>query len=208
MNKLNLRQRRVLLLLHLIFASIMLGGQATFIILALTASTTDSAATLRTCYDVMHLLADSSVRASTIGTTVTGILLSVLTSWGLFRYYWLLAKEALTLLTIVIGFVGLYEWTLRGVQRSAAPVMNPWAEPGFTVNHTWLWAGILLQTISLLLMFILSVWKPGGEGTVPRGPLIRTQKAVRHACLSGARPELPYSSLPVFEMKQRLRLAP
>ncbi|NBD24183.1 hypothetical protein [Paenibacillus glycinis] len=168
MNKINLRQRRVLLLLHLIFASIMLGGQATFIILALTASTTDSAATLHICYYVMHLLADSSVRASTIGTTVTGILLSVLTSWGLFRYYWLIAKEALTLLTIVIGFVGLYEWTLRGVRRSASPALNPWAEPGFTVNHTWLWIGILLQTISLVLMFILSVWKPGGK-VKPRG---------------------------------------
>ncbi|SFI78534.1 hypothetical protein SAMN02799624_02175 [Paenibacillus sp. UNC496MF] len=163
MSKLTLTQRRVLLLLHLVFASIMLGGQATFIILALTASATDSADTLRTCYAVMRLLADSSVRASTIGTTVTGILLSVLTSWGLFRYYWLIAKEILTLVTIGIGFVGLYEWTLRGVRLSEAPVANAWAEPGFTVNHAWLWIGILLQTISLLLMFILSVWKPGGR---------------------------------------------
>lgn len=163
MRKLTLQQRRILLLLHLIFASIMLGGQATFIILALTASVTDSADTLRTCYDVMHLLADTSVRASTIGTTVTGILLSVFTSWGLFRYYWLIAKEVLTLVTIGIGFVGLYAWTLRGVRLSAAPVMNAWAEPVFTVNHAWLWIGILLQTISLLLMFILSVWKPGGK---------------------------------------------
>ncbi|MBM7567150.1 hypothetical protein [Paenibacillus sacheonensis] len=163
MSKLTLQRRRILLLLHLIFASIMLGGQATFIILALTASMTDSAATLRTCYDVMHLLADTSVRASTIGTTVTGILLSVLTSWGLFRYYWLIAKEVLTLVTIAIGFVGLHAWTLRGVRLSEAPVMNAWAEPGFTVNHTWLWIGILLQSISLIVLFILSVWKPGGK---------------------------------------------
>lgn len=160
---LSLRQRRILLLLHLFFASIMLGGQATFILLALTASMTDSDSVLRACYTIMHLLAASSVRASTIGTTVTGILLSVLTSWGLFRYYWLIAKEILTLLAIGIGFVGIYEWTLRGVEQTDKAGLQAWEAAGFSVNHTWLWIGILLQALSLLAMFALSVWKPGGR---------------------------------------------
>ncbi|MGO4372938.1 hypothetical protein [Paenibacillus sp. 2TAB19] len=163
MKKLNAKQRKTLLLLHLIFASIMLGGQATFIILALTASVTDTASVLQACYTIMHLLADSSVRASTIGTTVTGILLSVLTSWGLFRYYWLIAKQLLTLLSIGIGLIGIYEWTLKGVMLTETSGIHAWAEPGFTVNHTWLWIGIAIQTLSLLAMFILSVWKPGGK---------------------------------------------
>ncbi|RAP74696.1 hypothetical protein [Paenibacillus montanisoli] len=161
MKKLSLRGRRILLLLHLMFAAIMLGVQAVFIILTLTASVTKDSTVLHACYSIMHLLADSSVRASTIGTTVTGILLSVLTSWKLFRYYWIIAKEVLTLLCIGIGMIGLYQWTLKGISPAAMP--NAWDVPGFAVNHTWLWIGIILQTLSLITMYILSIWKPGGQ---------------------------------------------
>ncbi|RED58594.1 hypothetical protein [Cohnella lupini] len=171
MNKLSSRQRKILLLLHLIFASIMLGGQAVFVILALTASVTDSVSVLQACYTIMHLLADSSVRASTIGTTVTGILLSVLTSWGLFRHHWLIAKEALTLLTIGIGLIGIYRWTLRGVELTGLAGSNDWDTAGFAVNHAWLWTGIALQTASLIAMFVLSVWKPGGQRRIYKRPI-------------------------------------
>ncbi|REE81483.1 hypothetical protein A8990_1187 [Paenibacillus taihuensis] len=162
-NKLSLTQRRIWLLLHILFASIMLGVQAVFIILALTASVTDNGTVLQSCYYIMHLLATSSVRASTIGTTVTGIILSVQTPWGLFRYYWIIAKEVLTLLAIVVGLYGLYEWTMHGLARIDADGLDAWHASGFTVNHVSLWVGIIIQTLSLIAMFILSIWKPGGK---------------------------------------------
>jgi hypothetical protein len=118
---------------------------------------------LQACYTIMHLLADTSVRASTIGTTITGILLSVFTSWGLFRFHWLIAKEALTLLSIGIGLIGIYRWTMRGVELTGSPVSSAWDTTGFAVNHTWLWTGIAIQVVSLVAMFILSIWKPGGQ---------------------------------------------
>lgn len=152
MNKITLQQRRILLLLHILFAAIMLGGQAAFIILGLTASVTDNPDTLQACYTVMHLLSHTSVRVSTIATAITGIMLSMLTSWGLFRYYWIIAKEALTLLSLAIGLVGIYEWTLRGLDHGS-----------LTVHHTWLLVGVGLNTVSIVIMYILSVWKPGGK---------------------------------------------
>ncbi|GLX67194.1 hypothetical protein [Paenibacillus glycanilyticus] len=157
MKKITLQQRRILLLLHILFAAIMFGVQVVFIILALTASVTDDPDVLHACYSIMHLLADSSVRASTIGTTVTGIALSMLTSWGLFRYYWVIAKEALTFVAILIGFIGLHEWTLRGISDHGS----------LTVHHTWLMVGITLQTLSIIIMYMLSVWKPGGKRKTP-----------------------------------------
>ncbi|SEO32112.1 hypothetical protein [Paenibacillus sp. OV219] len=163
MNKISLMQRRILLLLHILFASIMLGVQVVFIILALTASVTDSGSVLQACYYIMKLLATSSVRVSTIGTTITGILLSVWTSWGLFRYYWIIAKEVLTLLAIGIGLYGLYEWTLHGLNHIDADGLSAWSAASFNVNHISLWIGIIIQTVSLIAMFILSIWKPGGK---------------------------------------------
>lgn len=163
MNKLSLTQRRVWLLLHILFSSIMLGVQVVFIILALTASVTDSGTVLQACYYIMHLLSKTSVRASTIGAAVTGIALSVQTSWGLFRYYWIIAKEVLTLLAIGIGLYGLYEWTLHGLNRINEGGLSAWNASGFTVNHISLWIGIMIQTAALIVMFILSIWKPGGK---------------------------------------------
>ncbi|MBP3965323.1 hypothetical protein [Paenibacillus lignilyticus] len=171
MKKLTLQGRRILLLLHIIFAAIMLGMQAVFIILALTASVTSDSTVLHACYSIMNLLASSSVRASTIGVTVTGIMLSVMTSWKLFRYNWIIAKEVLTLVCIGVGIFGLYEWTLKGIEPTAQAGLGAWQTSGFTVNHTLLWIGIAAQTVSLIVMYMLSIWKPGGERRPYRKPL-------------------------------------
>jgi len=49
-----------------------------FLTLSIIAGTTGDEGVLKACYTTMHLFAKTSVRASTIGTLVTGILLSVL----------------------------------------------------------------------------------------------------------------------------------
>lgn len=113
--QLSMKQKKWLLSLHLIFAGILLGETAVIVILSLTALFTDSWEVLQACYTILHLLARTGVRASTIGTVITGILLSVLTHWGMFRYYWIIVKEGLTLLSIAIGIVGFYVWSLKGL---------------------------------------------------------------------------------------------
>ncbi|WP_237763079.1 hypothetical protein [Paenibacillus sp. A3] len=104
-------------------------------VLGVVSATTGDSGVLSACYTVMHLLSTSSLRASTIGTVVTGVLLSVLMSWGLFRYYWIIAKEALTLLCILLGAVGMYFWTLRAVTLIPASGMDVWQRPDFVVNN-------------------------------------------------------------------------
>ena len=147
MIKLSMNQKKWLLLAHLIFSSIMLGGAVIFLVLSIVAATSTDASVISACYQAMHALSKTSVRASTIGTIVTGVLLSVWTHWGLFRYYWVIAKEVLTLVAIVVGPIGMYMWTL----------------PAGAEDLGALWIGIILQVISLAAIFGLSVLKPWGK---------------------------------------------
>ncbi|UQZ81190.1 hypothetical protein SK3146_00346 [Paenibacillus konkukensis] len=162
MFKLSLTPRRWLLTLHVLFSAIMFGGAVIFLVLSVIVATSSDEGIVSACYTVMHLLARTSVRASTIGTLATGIMLSVMTQWGLFKYHWIIAKEALTAVCIVIGPVGMYFWTLKAVELTSAYGWSAGADSQYIVNSVQLWIGIIIQIVSLAAMTALSVFKPGG----------------------------------------------
>ena len=163
MNKISKWQRQLLLTIHIMFSGIMLGNMAIFLILNITAAATSEPDVFRACYRVMHILADSSVRASTIGAVVSGVLLSVLAHWGLVRYYWIIAKELLTLYVIAVNFVGMHVWSLKAVRLSATAGLDALQNPEFTANRLALFVGVAFQIVSLVAMFLLSVYKPWGK---------------------------------------------
>ncbi|MEF3307075.1 hypothetical protein [Paenibacillus sp. GYB003] len=163
MNKITNSQKKLLLAVHLLFASIMLGSMVIFLVMNITAAGTRNPELFQACYAVMLVLARSSVRASTIGTVVTGVLLSVLTHWGLLRYYWIIAKELLTVAAIGIGMVGIYVWTLKAADLSGRLGMDALHDPAFLANRVYLFAGVVFQIVSLAGMFLLSVYKPWGK---------------------------------------------
>jgi hypothetical protein len=161
--KLSGTPRKWLLMFHLLFSAIMLGGAVAFLIMSITAASTSDEGMLKASYTIMHILAKTSVKVSTIGALVSGILLSMLTQWGLFRYYWIIAKEALTLLSILLGPIGMYLWTLKAVTLTTSEGLNSLHIPEFIVNNNQLWVGIILQIISIAGMFVISVFKPWGK---------------------------------------------
>lgn len=155
--------RKLLLTVHLLFSGILLGCTVVFVILDLTALFSRDQPTLEACYRIMHLLSRTSLRASTIGSIVSGALLSVLTSWGLLQFRWIIAKEALSLPVLALGLYGIYEWSLRGLHRVAAGGADVFADTGYQSDGLMLGTGIALQLVSLVLLFWLSVYKPGGR---------------------------------------------
>lgn len=163
MKKIGMTPKKWLLTLHILFSAIMFGVTITFLILSIAAATTTDEGVLKASYTSMHLLAKTSVRASTIGTVVTGILLSLLTHWGFFQYYWIIAKEVLTIFSIGLGMVGIYLWSLKAFTITTAQGMQSLQNPDFLVDRTSLFIGIILQIVSLIAMFILSVFKPWGK---------------------------------------------
>ncbi|QGQ97532.1 hypothetical protein EHS13_22900 [Paenibacillus psychroresistens] len=167
MAKLKGTQRKWLLILHLLFSAIMLGEAVVFLLMSITAANTNDEGMLKASYGIMHVLAQTPIKTATIGTLVSGILLSVLTSWGLFRYYWIIAKEALMLVSILLGPLGMYLWTLKAVTLTTSEGLNALEDSAFIINNNQLWVGIILQIISLAAMFIISVFKPWGSRKKP-----------------------------------------
>ncbi|WP_260412158.1 hypothetical protein [Alkalihalobacillus sp. TS-13] len=161
--KTGLKTKRVFLTLHLLFAGIMLGSTVIFLILNIAAAATDDQQILMASYTSMNVLSRTSIRASTIGTVITGILLSAVTHWGFVRYYWIIAKEVLTIFAIAIGMVGIYVWSLNGLMIVEHDGLNSLQNPEFVTNQTDLFIGIILQIIFLVSMYILSVFKPWGK---------------------------------------------
>ena len=166
LNQLKRWQRHLLLAIHIMFSGIMLGGMAVFLILNIAAAATDDPDVFRACFRVMNILAHSSVRASTVGAFISGVLLSALTHWGFVRYYWIIAKELLTLCAIAVNFVGMHVWTLKAVRWSASAGLAALQNPEFLVNRLYLFTGIAFQIVSLVAMFLLSVFKPWGKRAV------------------------------------------
>lgn len=83
--------------------------------------------------------------------------------WGLFKFYWVIAKEGLTLLSFVLGPVGMVYWTLKAVTLTSTEGLSARQMAALSVNSAQLWTGIILQTISFVAMFVLSVFKPWGS---------------------------------------------
>lgn len=159
MKKLSFTTKRWLTALHLLFSAILLGNTVVFIVLSIVAASTDQRNVLEACVTVMHVLSTTSVRASTIGVVVTGVLLSVMTKWGLFQFYWILLKEGMTLVVIGIAIFGLYFWTLQAVSG----ISHDQAVPFFTSNNLQLFVGIILLALLLAAMFVISIFKPWGR---------------------------------------------
>lgn len=151
--------KRGLLTVHILFAAIMFGNMVTFLILSITAATTENAQLIKSCYQIMHVLASTSVKASTIGTTVTGILLSIWTKWGLFQFYWIIAKQIITIMLIGFNLWGIYAWTLQALSR----VETITDQTNMFMLQIDLWIGITIQIISLIFIFTISVFKPWGR---------------------------------------------
>ncbi len=153
--KLSLTFRKVLLILHILFSSIMFGNMVTFIVLSITVATTKNISLIDSCYTVMHVLSNSSIKASTIGTTITGILLSVISKWGLFKFNWIIVKEILTTFLIGLNLWGMYVWTLDALNGTGSNIL--------LISNFTLWVGIIIQLVSLIFIFAISKYKPWGK---------------------------------------------
>lgn len=158
--KLSITNRKVLLIIHILFSAIMFGNMVTFLILSITVATTENMELVESCYQIMHVLSQTSVKASTIGATLTGVLLSVFTKWGLFTYYWIIVKQGITLLLIGFNLLGMYAWTLKA--------WNHFEQISMSMDQPELWIGIIIQIVSLILLFAISVFKPWGKRTVKK----------------------------------------
>jgi hypothetical protein len=163
-NRLSRRGRQTLLVLHYVTSLGWLGGGFAQLTLNLTALVTADPALRHAAHEVAHIFDVSMFTVLSLGSATTGILLSVRSKWGLFGYWWVVAKLIATVILIVVTplFVG-------GRIRAAiaATATGPGAAGYPHVRAELLVSSVTIVT-TLILVTVVSVVKLSG-----RTPLVK-----------------------------------
>jgi hypothetical protein len=150
--------RKVALTAHVIFSVGWFGAVAGFLALALAGLFSQDAVIVRAAYLAMELTTQFVIVPFAFASLLSGVISSLFTRWGLFRYYWVLVKLVITILATLILLVHTQPIELL------AGVAAKTAVGGASLQSQQLLmvvaSGVAL--VVLLVLTALSVYKPAG----------------------------------------------
>lgn len=147
------RLRKVVLTAHVVTSVGWLGAVMAYLVLDITAATSQDVRTLRAVYLAMELTVCYVIVPLAVATVFIGIINALGTPWGLVRHYWVLTKLLLTLAATTVLLIETQ--TVSALAEQATSTADPRDLPG-TLPHSV--GGILV----LLTTTVLSVFKPRG----------------------------------------------
>jgi len=148
--------RRFTVTTHLTSSVGWVGAVLAFLALALIGFTSDDPAKVRGAYLLMAPAAWLVLVPLAHASLITGIVLSLGTTWGLFRYYWVVLKLAITVFATVILLI--YMGTFRQMAGVAA---DPVVDLAVVRNASPI-VHAILALVLLLAAAVLGVYKPFG----------------------------------------------
>lgn len=153
------RVRKGLLVVHLCMSVGWLGGLVAFLAVAIVAAVGTDAEVARACAVVMEVLGWTVLVPLSAAALLTGIVQALVTPWGLFGHYWVLAKLAINVVATAVLL--MYMQTLGHVADRSGPA----AEEGTIHQGLQAWSPVLHASAALVLLVlavVLSVYKPRG----------------------------------------------
>ncbi|HEY0812919.1 MAG TPA: hypothetical protein VGE11_06525 [Pseudonocardia sp.] len=149
------RTRQLLVFIHVAVSVGWMGAGAANVVLAMTADYTSSAEVRRTCYHLIDRIDLFLVIPLAFAALASGVLLCLVTPWGIARYWWVLGKLVLTVAVIGYSTFGLGVWVEESIDATAAS--------GAPSEVAGLLAyGAALNIVAFLFMTWASVAKPWG----------------------------------------------
>ncbi len=152
--------RKLALTAHVTTSVGWLGAVAGFFVLSIAGLTSTDAETVRGAYVAMNLIGQYAIVPLSFAALLTGIIQSLGTPWGLFRYYWVVIKLALTIGATLLLVLHQFTAVAGAAQHVAA------SAPG-TLPETGRWGTQLVgdagaAILVLLGITILAIFKPWG----------------------------------------------
>lgn len=147
--------RKLVLVLHVATSLGFLGAVAAFLALAITGATAEPMTSLAV-YQAMQVVTWQVVVPLALASLLIGIVQSLGTPWGLFRYYWVIVKLVLTIVAIAVL---LLQTQTVDALATAARAGDLTGLSGAKFSMMLHGSGGLLV---LLVTTILSVYKPRG----------------------------------------------
>lgn len=187
------RSRKWLLVAHIVVSVGWLGAILPYLAIAAAGFTSQSSQQVRAAFAAMSFLGWNILVPLSVAALVTGLVQSLATRWGFTRYWWILAKLALTIASVAILFrhMQLVAHIAADTAIDSASIARLRFE--FLLHPT---GGLIV----LLVITVLSVFKPWGttpfafRKTISAADVlsrIRMRIAALHAAVwSDARPGL------------------
>jgi hypothetical protein len=134
------------------------GAVAAFQALAITGMTSLSAQLVRAAYLAMHVTTWFVIVPLAFISLLSGIVASLGTRWGLFRYYWVLLKLLLTSFSILILWVHTQPIDLLAGVAARTTVFGD----DLRSQRLLLVTASAATLVVLLVLTVLSIYKPPG----------------------------------------------
>lgn len=158
--------RKLLLSVHLIVSVGLLGSDAAVLVLCIAGARGSDPSTI---YPAASLIASALLVPLALLALATGVILGMLTPWGIVRYWWVAISLALTVAGIVLGTFVLVP-TLGAAADAAIAGHGAQA---LSVDRLGLVKDTSAASIVLTVTVLLSVYKPFGRLRDRRRPAAR-----------------------------------
>jgi hypothetical protein len=153
--------RRLALTVHLTCSVGWIGAVVAYLALGVWAATARDAEAVRAAWSALEVTGWWAIVPLALAALATGVVMSLGTTWGLFRHYWVVTSLALTLLCTVVLLlhmptVSATAAVLRGMDMGPGAGGMGHRAVGGDVFH----AGVGL--VVLLAVAVLNIYKPRG----------------------------------------------
>ena len=152
--------RKFALTVHVTTSVAWVGAVAAFLALGIAGLTSHDPQILRAAAIAMKPIAWFAIAPLAIASPLTGIIQSIGTAWGLFRYYWVVMKSLITIPATSIFLL----FHLRPIDRLASLAGTASASNAHLGNTaTQIMVEAVVALVVLLAATVLSTYKPPGK---------------------------------------------
>ena len=151
--------RKFNLTAHISFSVGWFGAVAGFLALAIAGLTSQDSQMVRSSYITMELIGWFIIVPACLFSLSTGLVQSLGTPWGLFRYYWILVKFLLTIVSTIILFLHMQPISYLADVASKTSLSNS----DFRGLRIQFLADAGAALLVLLITTTISVYKPWGR---------------------------------------------
>jgi hypothetical protein len=161
--------RRVLLLIHIVCSLGWIGGVVAYLAVGVAAAVTSDELTVRSAWVAMEIIGWYALVPLAVASLATGVVMSVITPWGLLRYYWVVISLLFTVLSTVVLILHMPDVSaITAMARTTEDV----GHLGSDLMHP------SIGLVVLLVVAVLNTFKP--KGMTRRGQRFnRSRAAVR-----------------------------
>jgi hypothetical protein len=163
MKKLGARGRRWLLSFHVFLISLWLGTGLSMIIVMLANGDLPDGDELYATNAALKIMDDFVIIPSALGALLTGLLISLFTNWGFFRFTWVTVKWIAAVSLVIIGTFFLGPWLNQMAAISDAERCLALENPVYLYNRQMLIILATVQVFTLIFLLFVSVLKPWGR---------------------------------------------